>query len=78
MAYEKLTGPLGGRRGDVQMAILAAVITNSQRGKGQRIMTPADFLPAWDGKRRTMSPEEMFAAAMKANAALGGAVRVNS
>lgn len=53
------------------MAVLASVVANSQRGKG-RMSTPSDFLPKWDGKRHVMTPEEMFAAAMQANVAMGG------
>ncbi|MGW1309592.1 phage tail assembly protein T [Streptomyces californicus] len=75
-AVERLTGPLGGHRGDIQMAILAAVIANSQRTKG-RMLTPADFLPSWEGKRK-LTPEELFAKAMAANTALGGRVRADN
>lgn len=54
------------------MAILAAVVANSQRAKG-RMLTPADFLPAWEGKRK-LSPEELFQKVTQANTALGGSV----
>ncbi|MGW1221466.1 phage tail assembly protein T [Streptomyces californicus] len=67
---------MGGHRGDIQMAILAAVIANSQRTKG-RMLTPADFLPSWEGKRK-LTPEELFAKAMAANTALGGRVRADN
>ncbi|MCM2580442.1 hypothetical protein M1E25_24420 [Streptomyces sp. MTZ3.1] len=53
-------------------------MANSQRGKGQKAMRPDDFIPAWDGGKRVMSPEEMFAAAVKATTAMGGTVRTNS
>lgn len=75
MAYERITGPLGGRRGDVQAAIIAATVANSQR-KG-RPLQPKDFIPKWD-KPAAMTPEEMWAAAMQANAALGGTVTATS
>lgn len=55
------------------MAILAAVVMNSQRTKG-RMFVPADFLPAWEGKR-TLTPEELFAKVVQANTGLGGSVR---
>ncbi|WP_431772178.1 phage tail assembly protein T [Streptomyces cucumeris] len=71
-AYERITGPLDGRRGDVQAAIVAATVANSQRTKG-RPLQPKDFIPKWD-KPKAMTPEEMWAAAMQANAALGGTV----
>lgn len=73
MTYEQVTGPLGGRRSDVHMSVLASVVANSQRSKG-RPLTPKDFLPAWDGKQR-MSAEDMFAAVSQANTALGGTIR---
>lgn len=73
MVYERITGPLGGRRSDVQMSVLASVVANSQRTKG-RALTPKDFLPAWDGRQR-MTPEEMFAAVSQVNTAFGGTVR---
>ncbi|MER7874826.1 hypothetical protein ABTY63_14885 [Streptomyces solisilvae] len=72
MAYERITGPLDGRRGDIQAAIIAATVANSQRSKG-RALLPKDFIPKWD-KPRAMTPEEMWAAAMQANASLGGTV----
>lgn len=71
-AYEQLTGPLGGRRGDVQAAIIAATVANAQRSKG-RALLPKDFIPKWD-KPKAMTPEEMWAAAMQANASLGGTI----
>lgn len=57
----------------MQMAVLAAVIANSQRARG-RMLTPADFLPAWEGKRK-LTPEELFQKVTHANTALGGSVR---
>ncbi|MFH8369201.1 hypothetical protein [Streptomyces sp. NPDC018031] len=71
-AYEQLTGPLGGRRGDIQAAIIAATVANSQRSRGRRA-EPADFLPRW-GRPRVMTPEAMWAAAVQATTALGGTI----
>ena len=72
MAYEKLTGPLGGARGDVQAALIASVIASVNRGKGQRAPTIADFMPRWDRTKVRKSPEELWRMAQMANAALGG------
>lgn len=77
-AYEQITGPLDGRRGDVQAAIVAATVANSQRGKGQRPRGPMDFLPVWDKSAQRMTPEEMWQAAVKANTAMGGTVRAGT
>ncbi|WP_051746320.1 phage tail assembly protein T [Nocardia rhamnosiphila] len=72
MAYERLTGPLGGARGDVQAALIASVIASVNRGKGQRAPTIADFMPRWDRTKVRKTPEELFRMAQMANAALGG------
>lgn len=71
-AYERITGPLGADRGDVQAAIIAATVANTARSKG-RVLQPKDFVPKWD-RPKAMTPEEMWQAAMQANAALGGTV----
>jgi hypothetical protein len=75
MAYEQLTGPLDGRRGDVQASLIAATIANSQRGKGQAPKPLKQFMLVWDKAPRKMTPEEMWQAAMQANTAMGGTVR---
>ncbi|WP_017599196.1 phage tail assembly protein T [Nocardiopsis lucentensis] len=71
MAYEQITGPLGGQRDDQLVALLASVIANANRGKGGRKAKPTDFLPDWDHDRGT-SWEEQLAAVRDANRALGG------
>ncbi|WP_299542016.1 hypothetical protein [uncultured Streptomyces sp.] len=48
MAYEHVNGPIGGQRLDVLFAVLAATVSNTARGKGQRPKEPKDFLPKWD------------------------------
>lgn len=64
MAYERIAGPLGGRRGDIQAAIVAATVANAQRPKGKRALKPQDFLPVWDRVPKT--PEQLWTAAMAA------------
>lgn len=71
-AYERLTGPLGGARGDVQAALIASTIAAVNRNKGQRAPTISDFMPRWDKGAVRKSPEELFKIAQMANAALGG------
>lgn len=75
-AYEQISGPLGGARGDVNAAMIAAAIVAVNRGKGQRAPKLADFIPRWDRTKVRKSPEELFKAAMSANTALQG--RVNT
>lgn len=74
-AYEKLTGPLGGLRGDLHAALVSAAVINSQRTKGKRPVNPVAFLPCWDTERVKKSPEELFRIAMAANTSLGGSLR---
>ncbi|MGI5347043.1 phage tail assembly protein T [Streptomyces sp. CA-250714] len=74
-AYEKITGPLDTRlRGDIQASVISATVANSQSTHARA--KPADFMPDWDKRKKT--PEELWAAAMKANAALGGQFRTDT
>jgi hypothetical protein len=38
-------------RADMHAAIVASVIANVNRGKGQKAFTPEDFMPRWDQSR---------------------------
>lgn len=77
MAFERLTGPLDGRlRGDVQAAIVAATVANSQRAKGAALK-PAEFLPGWEPPR-PKTPDEIWRDATRVNAALGGDYRTTA
>lgn len=71
MAYEKITGPLGGARLDILNAILTAVVANTARGKKGRVSRPKDFLPDWDRGRR-MDWREMLATVKAMNRRMGG------
>nr|WP_246259726.1 DUF4035 domain-containing protein [Streptomyces typhae] len=77
-AYEQITGPLGGARGDYQAAVVAAAIVAVNRGKNQKAPPLGDFIPRWDRTRVRKSPEELFRQAMAANVALGGQVITNN
>jgi hypothetical protein len=77
-AYEQISGPLGGVRGDVNAAMISAAIVAVNRGKGQRAPKLADFMPRWDRTPVRKSPEELFKAAMAANASLQGRVVTNN
>ncbi|WP_435107789.1 phage tail assembly protein T [Nocardiopsis synnemataformans] len=70
MAWEQISGPIGQQRDDQLFALLAAVVSNANRGKGRKAK-PKDFLPDWDRERGT-SWEEQLAAVRDANRALGG------
>lgn len=53
------------------MAMLASVIANANRGKGSRVMKPADFLPKWD-RGAQQDWRQMLAAVKGINKRLGG------
>jgi len=74
MAFEKMTGPLGRRRNDIQAATIAATIANANRGKGGRKFKLADFLIPYGGSERK-SPEQMLAAIKSLNKSMGGVER---
>lgn len=71
-AYERVAGPLGPARTDVQAAIIAATVANANRGKGKPA-TPADFIPTWDRKPE-QTVDEMVSIAYALNTAFGGTV----
>lgn len=71
-AYERIAGPLGSSRADLQAGIIAATVANANRSKGKP-STPTDFIPEWD--RRPMSPEDLFRKVSAANRAFGGVTR---
>lgn len=71
MAYEKLTGPLGRRRADIQAATIAATIANASRTKGKKFKVK-DFLIPYGEKNRPRTGEEMLALVREINASVGG------
>nr|WP_116048614.1 DUF4035 domain-containing protein [Amycolatopsis palatopharyngis] len=72
MAYERISGPLGGRRDDILAAVVAATVANSNRG--QRAAYKVDkFLPHWE-PAQPLSPIELYEKARQINAALGGQI----
>lgn len=77
-AYEQISGPLGGARGDVNAAMISTAIVAVNRGKGQRPPKLSDFMPRWDRTPVRKSPEDLFKAAMAANASLQGRVITNN
>ncbi|WP_326659632.1 phage tail assembly protein T [Streptomyces sp. NBC_00385] len=71
IAYERVTGPLGPRRGDVLHGIHTAVVANTAAAKGRKAK-PGDFIPEWD-RDREPDVERMLATVRTVTAALGGA-----
>lgn len=72
MVYEKITGPLGRRRGDIQVAMLAATIANANRGKGAKKATISDFLLDYEKTSRRKSGHELLATLRDITSALSG------
>lgn len=70
MAFEKMTGPLGRRRGDIQAATVAATVANANRGKGGKKFKLSDFLIPYDDSRK--SPEQMLSVIKGLNKSMGG------
>jgi hypothetical protein len=69
MAYEKITGPLGRRRHDIQAATIASTVANASRAKGHKFSV-RDFLPAYGLERQ--GPQDMLAAIRGINRSMGG------
>lgn len=70
MAYEKLTGPLGSKRQDIQAATIASVIANANRGKGSKKFKITDFLIPYG--RNKPSPQDLLSMVKEMNQSLGG------
>lgn len=47
MVFERLYGPIGQRRDDYLISLLAAVIHNTQVEKKSQAKSPDKFLPDW-------------------------------
>ncbi|WP_158632379.1 DUF4035 domain-containing protein [Micromonospora sp. Llam0] len=78
MAYERVTGPLGPARGDIQAAIVASTIANSNRGKRGKRYRPEDFIPEWDRPEMETGPQDEhdhLRLIKQLNAQMGGRTR---
>lgn len=69
MAVERITGPFGRRRADIQAATIAATVANANRGKGKRFKV-SDFLLPYGAERK--SPEDLLATIRSINQSMGG------
>lgn len=54
LAFERLEGPVGAARGDLQAGVVSATVVNANpyRAKDARPVSPDEFVPDWDGSRR--------------------------
>lgn len=71
IAYERVTGPLGPARADLQAGIVASTVANANRSKGRRAV-PADFIPTWD-RKPAMDWRQQLATVKTLNRAMRGA-----
>lgn len=71
MAYEQVEGPIGGARGDVHAAMGVAATINVNR-KRQQPYPVSDFVPRWDTRRESQTPEQMLAIVVGLNRRMGG------
>lgn len=74
-AYEGLAGPIGAERFDHLFAMLASVIANVNRGKGQRPYKGEQFMPKWEKRAPVqdgMDGESMLRAVKRIHKAMGG------
>lgn len=70
MAFERMTGPLGRRRNDIQAATVAATIANVNRSKNGQRARVTDFLIPYGEHHKT--PEQMLEMVRSLNRAMGG------
>lgn len=57
MAYEKFAGPLGGERGDLHAAMVAATVANTVRGKKPPVKV-SSFVPKWDRPPQSVAEQK--------------------
>lgn len=74
IAFERITGPLGRRRQDIQAATIAATVANANRGKKGKKFKMEDFLIPY-GEEARKSPEQMLQIIKGLNKSMGGEER---
>lgn len=72
MVYEKITGPLGRRRADIQAATIAATIANANRAKRAKRAQISDFLIDYERVSRRKTGRELLATLRDITSALSG------
>src|SRR3546814_12221768 len=75
MGYEKITGPLGRRRGDIQAATIAATIANANRSKKSKKAQISDFLIQYERAGQRKTGRDLLATTRDINTALQGRER---
>lgn len=75
MAYERIAGPLGGRRTDVAAAVIAATLANVNRSSNTHRYHVDDFLIDWGHAAKPMTPEDVWLQVQQAHATISAASR---
>lgn len=70
MVFEKISGPIGRRRGDIQAATIAATIANANRSKKVKKAQISDFLINYERAGRRKTGRELLASLKDINSAL--------
>ena len=73
LAFERIAGPLGPDRADVQAGIVASTIANVNRGKRGRKYKPADFIPQWS-RPGARTPQQMRTKLIELTRRFGGKI----
>lgn len=76
-AYERIEGPLGPARGDIQAAVVAKTLADVNRGKNQQPHNLTDFIPTWDQDRpaQHQDADEQLAMVRQWMSSVGGRIR---
>jgi hypothetical protein len=72
MVYEKITGPLGRRRQDINAALIAVAITNANKSKKGKTARISDFLIHYEQASQRKTGRELLDTVRSINAAMGG------
>lgn len=72
MVYEKITGPFGRRRRDIQAATIAATIANANRAKNAKRAQINDFLIDYERLSRRKTGQEILATLREITSAMSG------
>lgn len=71
MAYERVSGPLGGRRIDLATALICAVLANVNKDSKSKAFEVDDFMPDWAAEQvESSTPDQIWSEVERAHAAL--------
>jgi hypothetical protein len=75
MLYEKITGPLGRKRQDIQTAMICATLVNVNRGKRGTKAKISDFIIPYEKHRSNrQNPQEILRTVKSITKSMGGQI----